>query len=66
MNAILRKCAWLRWALLLPISAVYAEASCANAARDVADGLNNAANSIDGDDKNDFDEFVDDFQELFH
>jgi len=52
--------------MLLPLMGVYAEGSCSvgEAMREIADGINDAADTIDGDD-NDLNRFIDDMQELF-
>ncbi len=67
MNKTSRIRMWLRWAMLLPLMGVFGESSCSvsDAAREVADGLNNAANSLDGHQESDFNKFVDDVQNLF-
>jgi hypothetical protein len=67
MNAILRKRTWLRWAMLLPVAALYADSSCAvtDAMRNAADGLNNAASSLDGKKPSETNQLIDDIQKLF-
>lgn len=67
MNAIMRKRAWLRWAMLLPLATLCAESSCSftDAMREAADGLTNTANSLDGKKTNNFNQLVDDIQKLF-
>lgn len=67
MKSFMHKHGWLRWILLAPLMQMYASNGCApaDALRDVADGLNNAANAMDGEDKSDFNQFVDDLQDLF-
>ncbi len=67
MNVILRKRAWLRWAMLLPLATLYAESSCsfADAMREAADGLTNTANSLDGKETSDANQLIDDIQKLF-
>jgi len=66
MRSLTRVRRWLRWAMLLPLMGVYAEGSCSvgEAMREIADGINDAADTIDGDD-NDLNRFIDDMQELF-
>ncbi len=70
MNRILKRRAWLRWVLLLPFLGVFEESSCAvsDAMRETADGLQSAANSLDGeeDSTSELDQLVKDFDKLFH
>lgn len=66
MNAILRRRGWLRWGLLVPLAVMY-ENGCAvsDAMREAADGLNNAAGSLDGKQPSEANQLIDDIQKLF-
>lgn len=67
MNAILQKRAWLRWLMLLPLTVLYAESSCsmADAMRETAEGLTDAASSLDGKKPSETNQLIDDIQALF-
>jgi|GEM_PF-2623780 len=57
---------WLRWVMWLPLLSVYATGTCiSDAIRDVADGLNDAANTIDGENGGDLDRLLEDLNGLF-
>ncbi len=57
----------MRWAMLLPLAALYAESSCstADAMREFADGLNSTANSLDGKETSETNQLIDDIQAMF-
>lgn len=68
MKKILQTRRWLRWAALAPMVFLYESNGCVGirALREVADGLNDAADTLSGDDdRSDFNRFIDDLQDLF-
>jgi hypothetical protein len=57
---------WLRWLLLAGCLAALTGADCVDRIRNVSEGLNNLADSIDGgEDEDDLNDFIDDLQDLF-
>lgn len=66
MHNFWQKRPWLKWMMLIPAATIYAAPNCmTDAIREVADGLSDAADDLDGKDDNEIDQFFDDLKDLF-